>query len=478
MSVTEYLKKIDNDVIRTKIESWIHHKTFDVYFYNINELGSFIEDYFLTANAKGKKVIKFWLKNKLSLKNFNLQEAFLFYKENSVKKEYEPRKIRGMTEDQFKKMKEISKKFGFEMYDYLRNIYYKNRYELFEIGLFNISNFMVNDIKILNKNSKERLTFFVSNHNRLPFDENEMNNFYLKKSKSKMKKATKERSRLFKNKSYRDKFAKNIKNKRINNQKEKIGLGLSDKEYLYESYLDGLETKGLKIAKKIGLEIKYMTRDELINLSGRTKKDNFEKLSDEEKKEKRAEWKRSNLKNENVIKMLKDNDLFMTANINKMSDDEVDVWYSNYISAMTTKNIINHPESLKNGYFGKNAENGFYYSKKNNVKMYYRSSYERKVLEYLDRNRDVGYFDTEPFHIKIDMGNNIFRAYVPDIIFKTKSGNSFLIEVKPKKMVKEFIEKKGKFILSEYDNFYIITEKEVFNEREFCKLFNLHYGGK
>lgn len=71
-------------------------------------------------------------------------------------------------------------------------------------------------------------------------------------------------------------------------------------------------------------------------------------------------------------------------------------------------------------------------------KIYYRSLWERQVFKFLDENSDVLAWNSEevviPYRCKTD--NKIHRYFV-DLKIQFKNGQTYLIEIKPKKQTIE-----------------------------------------
>lgn len=62
----------------------------------------------------------------------------------------------------------------------------------------------------------------------------------------------------------------------------------------------------------------------------------------------------------------------------------------------------------------------------------YRSSWELKLMKYLDNSNEVEYWTAEPFHIPyISPKDGKQHRYFPDFLVKFKDGRKVLIEVKP-----------------------------------------------
>ena len=86
-----------------------------------------------------------------------------------------------------------------------------------------------------------------------------------------------------------------------------------------------------------------------------------------------------------------------------------------------------------------NHKNGHFYSKLNNKKFWYRSSYELaayKLLDDEDAQSIIKSWKVEPFRISYFDGE-IMRNHIPDILVEYKSGKKQLINVKPSPRIKE-----------------------------------------
>jgi hypothetical protein len=83
------------------------------------------------------------------------------------------------------------------------------------------------------------------------------------------------------------------------------------------------------------------------------------------------------------------------------------------------------------------AKNKGKYSGDHN-KIYYRSLWERQVFKFLDENSDVLAWNSEevviPYRCKTD--NKVHRYFV-DLKIQFKNGQTYLIEIKPKKQTIE-----------------------------------------
>ena len=250
---------------------------------------------------------------------------------------------------------------------------------------------------------------------------------------------------------------------------------LSPKESKRKVYINGLITKGKKEAIVLNLDLSKLTDKDFLKLSGRKKKQSHDKRTEEEKNSKRIQWIRKNLINKNIISLLVDEfPEFSDVNVEKITNDEAIVWYGRYNSIRVCNSLINE-RGTRSENSRKKWKCGFFDSIKNNKRMYYRSSFELKTLQFLEDLPKIVSFDTEPFKIKyFHPIKKEIKFYVPDIIFKIKDyDEDFLLEVKPLYMLEEFNTIKRdniaiKIIVITEDQ---IKSKEIFYEyiEENCK---------
>jgi len=92
-------------------------------------------------------------------------------------------------------------------------------------------------------------------------------------------------------------------------------------------------------------------------------------------------------------------------------------------SKSISKFIMENPE-----HYNKCSKSGWYFSKKNNKEVHYRSSYELKAYEILEKKNIIKY-EVEPIRIPY-LYKEIIHNTVPDILVYHKDGSKELIEVK------------------------------------------------
>jgi hypothetical protein len=99
----------------------------------------------------------------------------------------------------------------------------------------------------------------------------------------------------------------------------------------------------------------------------------------------------------------------------------------------------------------------------------YRSSWEKKFMEYCDKSPDVLYWSTEYFPIPyVKPTDNKVHRYYPDLFVKTKDKKykGYIIEIKPHNQINSPINQAKFKAAEEFCNqkgykFLVITEKEL-----------------
>jgi len=104
------------------------------------------------------------------------------------------------------------------------------------------------------------------------------------------------------------------------------------------------------------------------------------------------------------------------------------------------------------------------------TKMFYRSSWEKKVMEDLDKDMNVKAFYSESLKIRYFRKRGkktVIRNYIPDFHIVYKNGTEKIVEVKPECYVNEAVNV-SKFIAAraycKQNNmlFEVWTQKEIF----------------
>jgi hypothetical protein len=109
---------------------------------------------------------------------------------------------------------------------------------------------------------------------------------------------------------------------------------------------------------------------------------------------------------------------------------------------------------------------GTYYSLKINKNINYKSSWEKQVIQFLDKDEKVISFSYEP--IRVPYLFEIKRHYIPDLLITYKDGNQKLIEIKPSYYVDAEINQAKFKAAQEYCDskgilFEVWTEKTINN---------------
>lgn len=179
-----------------------------------------------------------------------------------------------------------------------------------------------------------------------------------------------------------------------------------------ESYLSGLATKGEKYLKDRGVNTSKLSKEELISYSGKRKKENFAKLSDEEKEEKKLNWKKSHLKN--FFKMTEEE-------INLKSEIEIHSLYKEYLYL---SGRLNTKAARSKKYRSGHLENRF-------GRFFFRSSFEEQFLKKIELISSIVSVKDEYTTGGIEyFVENSKHWYFPDFLVTTKSENKYLIEIK------------------------------------------------
>lgn len=116
----------------------------------------------------------------------------------------------------------------------------------------------------------------------------------------------------------------------------------------------------------------------------------------------------------------------------------------------------------------KNHKSGHFYSNKMDKQMFYRSSWEHKVCEFLEHSVNVLEYDIEPFSIEYYIENGEKRYTRIDFFVRYNDSRQIIIEVKPSIFLdvgKMPFKIKGceKYALENNLGFVVITENELKN---------------
>jgi hypothetical protein len=137
---------------------------------------------------------------------------------------------------------------------------------------------------------------------------------------------------------------------------------------------------------------------------------------------------------------------------------------------------------FKHSKFHKNHKSGFYYSKKTRQRIFYRSSWELKILKYLERCQVIKnyLFDKIIVSYKIHGGIQYSR---PDCLIVFRNGRELLIEIKPLNLLKYYnnwhkIKGYRLFCKKNKIQFALISEVHVNNPELFYSVLKQAYEGK
>jgi hypothetical protein len=125
---------------------------------------------------------------------------------------------------------------------------------------------------------------------------------------------------------------------------------------------------------------------------------------------------------------------------NEMKERKKEYWASlsedkrEEISEIFSKAQANSDKKSLNSH--KNHKSGYFYSKKMKNKMFYRSSWELEVCEYLDQeNNNIKEFQIEPFYIEYFLENGEKRYTRIDFHLTHYDGRQKILEVKPSSLL-------------------------------------------
>ena len=111
----------------------------------------------------------------------------------------------------------------------------------------------------------------------------------------------------------------------------------------------------------------------------------------------------------------------------------------------------------------------------------YRSSWEFKFLNWLDKNSNVEWYSSEEISIPYwDPVMKKQRRYFPDMVFKSKTSDGsskvFMVEIKPSKFTKEPV-KKSRVTKSYIREMYMyqLNQSKWKSAREFCADRNIEF---
>jgi hypothetical protein len=122
------------------------------------------------------------------------------------------------------------------------------------------------------------------------------------------------------------------------------------------------------------------------------------------------------------------------------------------------------------GHKGKYSPKNTSKYKGNPLGIVYRSSWELKMFNYMDRNPDVEWWSSEecvvPYKSPVD---GKYHRYFPDIVFKRTDGKIFMVEIKPLKQTQEPVKRK---LTKQYVNevmTYSINQAKWNAASEYCR---------
>lgn len=120
-----------------------------------------------------------------------------------------------------------------------------------------------------------------------------------------------------------------------------------------------------------------------------------------------------------------------------------------HVTSEEEKKLIGYLSKRKkirkvNVYFNKKTSDGQtkylsgdFYSKKNNIEYFYRSSYELKCFLELENDITVDSYVSEGMSLPYKDSKGSTRTYIPDLLVLYKDGSMCVWEIKPNEMVKD-----------------------------------------
>lgn len=109
-------------------------------------------------------------------------------------------------------------------------------------------------------------------------------------------------------------------------------------------------------------------------------------------------------------------------------------------------------------------KSGWYVSKKNNSKLFYRSSYELLAFEILEQQTNVKHYETCKFSIDYQQSDGSLHKYIPDLLVTYAGGEKQIIEVKAEWQLADEIVKAKADAASKRFDYLIWTEKHLKKE--------------
>jgi len=129
------------------------------------------------------------------------------------------------------------------------------------------------------------------------------------------------------------------------------------------------------------------------------------------------------------------------------------------LSISQSNRLQMNPESVPS-----RGKAGYYFSKKNNITLYYRSLWERQAFEMLEQMNNVKKFETCKFSVEYEKPTDYkIHRYIPDIKIYYSDGSWQIIEIKPSKFVDNEINK-AKFAAAKEqfgNNYAVWTENDL-----------------
>lgn len=219
----------------------------------------------------------------------------------------------------------------------------------------------------------------------------------------------------------------------------------NDYELYKKSYIDGLEKTFINKAIKDNIKIDNLSDEELQEVISKYKKE-YSKSVSLRLKNNVKNWKLAHLKNANIIEC------------EILDDETINNLYHDY--------LVNRIQKLQNvetnGY--KRTKKGWYKFINISSELFYRSSWELETYKVLDDLYEYIKNVSMPEGIEYYY-DNVIHKYFADIKVETLSGKIIYIEIKPERKINDAVNVcKFDAARKKFDNFYILTENEIFNK--------------
>ena len=109
--------------------------------------------------------------------------------------------------------------------------------------------------------------------------------------------------------------------------------------------------------------------------------------------------------------------------------------------------------------------------KGNTASVIYRSSWERKVMEFFDTSRNIEWWNSEGLVIPYMSIDKKVHRYFPDFIFLNKKNETYIVEIKPFRETLPPTRRQRNYNSASIT--YVINQLKWKASEEFCKKQNI-----